>query len=636
MGQAGEILVNILAPPLVALLISFIALGFGALLASPFFPGKRSPFTESFAVGGLAIALLTLLWSLMGWMGPSGMWSLGFLVILLGLLGWFQSRPAFLLNPASFQNRTILTLALLLGVGVLLRICLSPLYPPTSLNECRSTLPTAISILTNGRMIFQPEISFSSLPQNAEMLYIWTIVKAPLSTSHYLNFIAYLFSLLAIVRLGRAVYSVKTGWLAAVILGSLGNLQILAGHAEPNLWIVLYILVALASLIEGMKERAPGRILLAGILLGGAAGFSYTSLIAAIGLALSLLALGSTFHKKYPIPRWAWISAILLFAAVALPWYLRNIFWFLNPVFPYFSSAIRPGGGIYGLYGPECAVRTEWLHATDTAFYYYQEGTLWAKILSLWPTWIGIPAGIWFWRASPFARASIVWTFLVWGFWMVGGGGIIYMPFLLYLIPVNILVFTHLLGVGYSQPPGDAKGRFFRIVLWALLIGWVGIFGARTAQLAPPLTDQQKENFLSRTHGSYNLIEAANEVIADDRNAVGILCEDGRLYADFELLGGGDVGWANHRLISDSCISPESLANLLHDRYGANYFIVHENRLSEHTSVVFASIRAVMRAPHFRDIFREVARVGEGAVYYVGSPDHADIPNPEVIMDEVQ
>lgn len=628
MGQAGEILVNLLAPPLVAALISFIALGFGALLARPFFPGKRAPLPESFAVGALAIALLTLAWSLMGWMGTSGRWSLGFLVILIGLLGWFQSKPYTLLNPASFQNRTILTLSLLLGVGVLLRICVSPLYPPISLEECRSTLPTALAVLENGRMIFQPEISFNSLPQNAEMLYIWTVVEAPLETSHYLNFIAYLFSLLAIIRLGRAVHSVKTGWLAAVIMASLGNLQVLAGHAEPDMWLLLFILVALLCIVEGIKEKAPGRILLSGILLGGAAGFGYASLVAVTGLALSLFALGTAFYRKYAIPRWAWIGAIALFIVIALPWYLRNIFWFLNPVFPYFSSIFRPGGGMYGAYGPECAARMEWLHTKDTAFYYFQQGELWPKILSMWPTWIGIPAGLWFWRTSPFVRGSIVWIILVWGFWMVPAGGIIWMPFLIYLVPVNILILAHLLGVAYSQPPGDARGRFFRIVLWALLIGWVGIFGARTAQLTPPLTEEQKADYLGRMHGSYNLITAANEVIAEDRNAVGILCEDGRLYADFELFG-GEVGWANHRVISDSCTSPESLANLLHDRYRTNYFIVHDNRLRQQESMIFAPIKAVMRSPGFHDLFREIARVGEGAVYYVGYTDRPLIPAPD-------
>jgi len=622
MSQLGEVIVNLTSPILIAAFIAAVALGFGAFLIGPVFrqESSRVPLVESFAVGTIVISLLTFLWAELAWMGSSARWSLGALVILLGIIGWIQYRPRWELNPASFRNRTILILSLVLAVGVLLRIILSPLAPPTGLDECRTHLPLALKINELGRMVYHPEVVFGSFPQNTEMLYVWGIYNAPLTVAHYLNFIAYLFSLLAIVRLGRVVFSVKTGWLAALLLGSMGMLQFMAGTATPDIWIVFYMLAVVLSLAEGIKESSHGRVLLAGVILGGAAGVSYMSLIAALGLAIAFTTVGRKLPGTNPLPAWTFPCAVLLFLLFAMPWYVRNVYWFLNPVFPFYSSTFPPGGGLYGVFGPESALNTGWLMHGETAGAYFQRGELWLHILAMWSTWIAIPAGLWFWRSSPFVRVAITWTLLTWAFWMVVGDGVLYFPYYVYLVPVNLLILAHFLGLAYSLPSGDHRGRFFRMILWIILIGWIGISGARAAQINPPLTHDGRVNILSRLHGSYDLIVAANQAIADDRKAVGILCEDGRLYANFQLLGGGDVGWANHRVISDSCTSPETLATLLHERYQADYLIVHEERLREHGGAVFTQIESVIRSSEFSEYFREVARVGQGVVYHVANP----------------
>ncbi len=620
MGQVGEVLVNLFTPLLVAGAIGFVALGIGSFLVRLFVGGERAFLVESFAFGTLAISLLTLMWGIFGWLGVYARLSLALPLILLGIAGWLQARPGWPLNPASFKNRTILILSLLLAVGVLLRIVLSPLYPAVGLDECRTHLPAVFAILDSGYITYHPDIAFSGFPQGAEMLYVWAVAYSPLTAAHYVNFLAYFFCILALIRLGRTVFSIKTGWLAALIMASMGALQIPGGDASPNIWVLFFILAAVLVLTEGMRDGSPGRVLLAGIFLGAAAGVSYTGLLASLTLAISLFAIGRKSTGIKPIPGWIFILTVILVCIAAAPWYIRNAVWFNNPVFPFYESVFPPGGGIYGIYGPESAVRIGWMHGTETAVGYFQHGELWPVILSMWSTWIVIPAGIWFWRESPFIRVAITWTVLVWAFWMIGGGGIIHFPYYIYLIPVNVLVLAHLLGVVYSLPPGDKRGRFFRIVLWTILIGWIGIAGARTSQLIPPLTSTQIERTLGRVHGSYELIMAANESIAEDRVAVGILCEDGRLYADFILLGGGDVGWARHRIISDSCTSPEELAVLLREHYGANYLIVHEERLTDKKTDEFLRINRLLRSPEFSSLFREVARVGRGAVYYVESP----------------
>ncbi len=623
MGQPGEVFINLVIPPLVAVVFGFIASGIGGYLVGPFKGphGKKAPLVESFALGTLAIALLTLLWSLLGWLGPSARWSLALPLLLVGIAGLIQTRPTLALKPASFRNRTIITLGLVIVVAVLLRIILSPMVPPVDIDECRTHLPVAKSILDTGKMGFSPAISYGSYPQTAEMLYLWSIAFGPFTSSHYLNFLGYIFCLLAIVRLGRLVFSIKIGWLAALIMASLGVIQLAAGRATPDIWLVFYILAGTLAMVEGLKEDRPGYIILSGLLLGGAAGVSYTGLLASVCLVISLVAIGRGAWGNNPVPRWAIFGAVILFFLVSMPWYVRNIFWFLNPFFPFYSSIFRPGGGFYGVYGAECAIKSGWILQSELVSAYFSSGELWQEILGRWSTWVGIPAGIWFWRSSPFVRAGLTWILLIWAFWMTLGGATLHFQYYIFLVPVNILLVAHLMGFLYSLLPGDHRGRFVRIILWVLLIGWIGIAGARESKINPPLTIDQQVQTLSSYHGSYDLVNAANQVIPEDRRAVGILCEDGKLYADFTLLGGGDVGWANHRVISDSCTSPETLAALLHERYNSGYLLVQETRLAEQDSPVFTPIKTLIKSDEFPRTFRVVARVGQGVVYFVERPE---------------
>lgn len=617
MDQAGEVLFNLFAPPLVAACIGIIALGLGSWLTRPFTGTKRPPLVESFAIGTLVISLLTFFWGFLGWMGTYAKWSLGLVLVLVGITGLIQNSPKWSITTASFKNRTIIALSLLLAAGVIMRIILNPLFPPLANDECSLYIPSALQILESGRMEFNAETCHIGTPQNAVMLYLWSITAAPVTTSHYINFIAFIFLLLGIVRLGRVVYSQKIGWLAALITASLLELQLLAGQASPDIWLLFYIVTALLCLAEGAKDNNPGRMLLAGILIGGAAGNGYTAILAVVTLALSFLSIGKKDNISFKIPSWAIYTSITLFILIAAPGFVRNIIWYGNPVFPYYSWFFFPEAGVYSQYAMESAVKTSLLFQDKTAFHYFEQADLWWQILKLWPTWIAIPAGMWFWKSSVFARLSITWTVLVWGFWLIIGKGIMHFPFLIFLVPVNILMLAHLIGKVYSLPPGTERGRFFRIIFWILLIGWIGIAGAGTARLNPPLTRDMEVQTLRRFHGSYDLISAANNTISENLNAIGILCEDGRLYAEFTLIGGGKVGWGNHRVLVENVTSAEELADKMMERYNANYLIVDWTRLNQQQGEEFQRIKYILQDRDFPEYFKEVVRVGQGVVYVV-------------------
>ena len=88
------------------------------------------------------------------------------------------------------------------------------------------------------------------------MLYAWALVASPLSNAHFVNVLAFLFSLLAIAQLGRAAFSLKTGWLAALIMGTVGAFQWFGYHSYPDLWAMFYLLMAL---LVGSRHIAMAR-----------------------------------------------------------------------------------------------------------------------------------------------------------------------------------------------------------------------------------------------------------------------------------------------------------------------------------------------------------------------------------------
>ena len=168
-----------------------------------------------------------------------------------------------------------------------------------------------------------------------------------------------------------------------------------------------------------------------------------------------------------------------------------------------------------------------------------------------------------------------------------------------------------------------------RIVLWALLVIAVAFLTTRDTNVAPPLTEKARQEFLSQNLDSYNLIETANNVIPKDAIAVGVGCDDARLYADFALMGGNDVGLANHFVVAHSAASPDVLAALIAGRYNARYLVINEKWLESTERVTFMAIANVKKTDEFNRIFREVARTSTGAVYYLAEPQTLSvITNP--------
>jgi len=617
-GHLVEVITAFLAPILTGLIFGLVAVGLGMLALRPFIREERPPLVESFALGALAISLVTMIFGTFGWLGPAPRLMLAGVLVLLAAIGWVRHKPASQFDPQSYRDPIVIVLTTLLVVGIVLPMVFAPLAPPTAWDECSYHLPGVLRMLETGRDAFQPDIILSNTPRNGEMLFFWAVAWSPLSGAHYVNFLAFIFLLLAIVRLGSLLFSEKIGLLAALLLGAYGHLQWLAVHGKTDIWVFFFMVAALLAGAQSLKTGSGGRMLLAGAFLGAAAGTKYTSLP---GIAALLIAFAALRIPGLPeVKRVSWkvhLYMLLVLIAVSSPWYVRNIVWFHNPFFPFATDIFPAGGGTYGYYAQEAAIDSRLMLTDRSVGYQISHGLIGADLVRQWVLWGVIVAGIPFWRKSPFLRLGIAWSIVHIVYWMFGAGGIMYARYYIYVAAPTVLAFASLACLIYGRLSNPGSGKLMRSLAWVILVVFIGAFGIKGSRGMPPLFRSDWLKSVSREVNSYDLMAAANTVIPADATAVGIMCADGRLYADFTLLGGTDTGWASHEVINGHTESAESLARFLQERYKADWLVVNTRRLNDESVDVLFRIALPSDDPRFPELFVERAKIDSGVVYQI-------------------
>lgn len=132
---------------------------------------------------------------------------------------------------------------------------------------------------------------------------------------------------------GRRWIGPRAGWLAAVLLASVPLFAWEAATAYIDIASTLYVTLSVLAFIRFLETRRPMWLPLSGLMTGFSLGTKYT-MVATAGL-LFLWAVWLAARKSGV----TWKQAALLAgvtAAVGLPWYVKNVVWTGNPVYPFF------------------------------------------------------------------------------------------------------------------------------------------------------------------------------------------------------------------------------------------------------------------------------------------------------------
>ncbi len=334
-----------------------------------------------------AVALGIGLW-LLGWLRvtvPSrletvlygvglGFGAMGLAVLALGLLGWLDTAVlctfTILLTLAAIPKlipfarglrwqRYPRTLAFFLAfiIGLALFVAL---LPPHDWDGLFYHLKGPKLYLAAGQIYGGIDIPHLNFPFLQEMLFMLAMGLRNDTTAKLLHFV-FIFLLAGLVYvLARDQLKVKEPWLAVLFLFTMPMILNLGVQAYNDLALAFYQVAALLALFNWQAATSANQplsarwLILSGVLCGLAMGLKYTSFVAPLTLALLV---GWQFRKNWrgavrPLLTIA-IPAIL----VALPWYLKNLWFTSNPVYPFvfggqFWDAYRdnayaaPGTGI--------------------------------------------------------------------------------------------------------------------------------------------------------------------------------------------------------------------------------------------------------------------------------------------------
>ncbi len=297
--------------------------------------------------GGLGLGLLSLTTFGLGLLGLLSRWLfLGLLFVLIILLRreaidairLFRRIPIPYLGSAIYIGTTLL-LALL-----------AALMPPTDWDGLFYHLTGPSWILETGRIGAPPaQVPHLSFPGLMESLFLLAMAIRGDVTAKLLHwFFAVLLGGLT-YRLTERHIGVGLGWRGVVVLYATPMVAVLAGWAYNDLALAFFQVAALYALLNGFEQsgsQGEGRwFIVSGALSGLAMGVKYTSFICPVTL-IGIIVWHTPHSSKISTKRL--MNRVFTFCAAALllasPWYLRNLAFTGNPVYP-FAYSIFGGAG---------------------------------------------------------------------------------------------------------------------------------------------------------------------------------------------------------------------------------------------------------------------------------------------------
>ncbi len=506
----------------------------GQLLRIMRLPGLS--VADRFVLGtGLGLGLLGLLTFGLGLLGLLSRWLFWGMMLAVAVFLLMRDEIADSWQALRRTHRPRRGTALYIGATLLLSL-LTALTPPTDWDGLFYHLTGPAWTLMSGRIsplpVRLPHLSFPGLMESLFLLAM--VVQSDVTA----KLIHWGFALLLgglTYQLTERYVGVKWGWQSVVVLYAIPMVAVLAGWAYNDLALAFFQIAALYAVLNGRAQ--PGGSLrwfgLAGAFAGLAMGVKYTSFVCP--LALMALALWDAVRKEAP---WAAVlRRVAVFGCmagvVASPWYVRNLAFTGNPVYP-FAYRLFDGHGW-------SAWLADWYAQSGTGL-----GTDWGAILALPVTatlglrdmnyydgrtgplfLIALPALLWTGvgeRRKPPAVTALLWFalahFVVWTVGVIESRSLFQSRLLLTglvaLCPVLVYI-AHRLHC--LDRPGFSLHRFIRLVLVIVLAFNLVVQGLEVISLHPLaylVGEESRDDFLVRRLGGYYLAMQAVATLPDD------------------------------------------------------------------------------------------------------------------------
>ena len=197
--------------------------------------------------------------------------------------------------------------------------------------------------LREGRIFLPPNNFHAANVGIMHMLYLPLLVFGGSSAPALLNGVIAL-ALIPLVHLvGERFWEGETGRLAAILVWAGPVLLLVSITPRVDVTLVWYLLLGHYLAIEALTDRSKiGFLWLSGLVLGIGIAVKLSAVLYVVAMSpLFLFAIWCGQEAARPIHRVLALLCVAL-AVPALPWFVRNLAWLGDPVYPFLAGEITP------------------------------------------------------------------------------------------------------------------------------------------------------------------------------------------------------------------------------------------------------------------------------------------------------
>ena len=233
-------------------------------------------------------------------------------------------------NAADGIGRSVAVLSGLIGMLAFVHA----LSPPWDYDGLMYHLVGPRDFLAAGRVFPDPDNWYVNGPSTLEMVFSFGLAYGDDVFPKLIHYSTGVILVLGAYAAGRRWLDERGAWLSTAILMGVPTLPIWAAFAYIDLGWSAFEFLALSAVLAWIPGRNRRWLVLSGVLTGFAAGAKYLGLMGAATLGLLVL-VTDIKHDRRRLLEDA-LAFALPAVLIALPWYLKNLLWFGNPLFPLF------------------------------------------------------------------------------------------------------------------------------------------------------------------------------------------------------------------------------------------------------------------------------------------------------------
>lgn len=307
--------------------------------------GEQAALGERVVLGsGVGLGIISLLTLALGLAGGLLRWAM---LLLLGGLALLLLPDLLALAKAVARFRITSQPPRGLGVylvGTALLTLLVAMAPPTDWDGLFYHLTMPRLYIEAGRIVPLTDMPHQYFPGLMETLYLAAMLVRGDVAAKLLHFAYMLLGGGIVYMLARRHLGTRYGWPAVTAYAAVPMVSVLGGWAYNDLALAFYQVAALYALLNWFRDQKLAWLGLAGVFCGLAMSVKYTSFVCPLALGILL-----AWHLVRRRARWGvWLRTLGLLGGaafvVAVPWYLRNLAFTGNPVYP-FAYQLFGGAG---------------------------------------------------------------------------------------------------------------------------------------------------------------------------------------------------------------------------------------------------------------------------------------------------